>query len=140
MGKFNLAAIFVLMVFTATTIQAEELASAIAKGKQEFSDTCSLCHGEHAKGDGQFASMLTVETANLTLLSKNNDGVFPYKDVYLTIDGTDQIKQHGPRRMPIWGDRFKSTTWFTVSEDYADSLVRGKIFELMLYLESIQEN
>ncbi len=119
--------------------KAQELDSAIEKGKQEFMDSCFLCHGENAKGDGPFSTMLTIETADLTQLKKNNNGSFPYRDVYLTIDGTDQIKQHGPRRMPIWGDRFKSSTWATVSQDHADTLVRGKIFELMLYLESIQE-
>ena len=137
--KFRVTYIFVLTIMTAINAHAEELDSAIVKGQQEFLDSCSLCHGDSAKGDGHFASMLTVETADLTRLSKNNGGAFPYKDVYLSIDGTDQIKQHGPRRMPIWGDRFKSTTWFTVSQDYADTLVRGKIFELMLFLESIQE-
>ena len=123
-----------------TFVNAQELDSAIANGKLEFSDNCSLCHGENAKGDGPFSKMLTIKTADLTKLSKNNKGTFPYRDVYLMVDGTDSIKQHGPRRMPIWGDRFKSTTWYTVSQEYADTLVRGKIFELMLYLESIQEN
>ena len=118
---------------------AQELDNAVTKGKQEFMDSCFLCHGESAKGDGPFSSMLTIETADLTQLRRNNNGSFPFRDVYLTIDGTDKIKQHGPRRMPIWGDRFKSATWYTVSQDYADTLVRGKIFELMLYLESIQE-
>ena len=120
-------------------VTAQELDNAVAEGKQEFMDSCFLCHGENAKGDGPFSTMLTIETADLTQLKKNNNGSFPYRDIYLTIDGTDQIKQHGPRRMPIWGDRFKSSTWATVSQDHADTLVRGKIFELMLYLESIQE-
>ena len=122
-----------------SAVKAQELESAIKKGKQEFMDSCFLCHGENAKGDGPFSTMLTIETADLTQLKKNNNNSFPYRNIYLTIDGTDQIKQHGPRRMPIWGDRFKSATWATVSQDYADTLVRGKIFELMLYLESIQE-
>lgn len=128
-----------LPLFVSGYSYAQELDSAIKKGQQEFMDSCFLCHGENAKGDGPFSSMLTITTADLTKLSKNNGGAFPYKEIYLTIDGTEQIKQHGPRRMPIWGDRFKSTTWFTVNQEYADTLVRGKIFELMLYLESIQE-
>ena len=133
---FNAIAISLCLLSIAS---AQELDNAVAKGKQEFMDSCFLCHGENAKGDGPFSTMLTIETADLTQLKKNNNGSFPYRDVYLAIDGTDQIKQHGPRRMPIWGDRFKSSTWATVSQDHADTLVRGKIFELMLYLESIQE-
>lgn len=132
--------VFLMSVFASSQIvQAEQLNQAIDKGKQEFIDSCSLCHGASAKGDGLFASMLTVETADLTKLSKNNDGFFPFREVYLIVDGRESIKQHGPRRMPIWGDRFKSTTWYTVNQDYAETLVSGKIFELLLYLESIQE-
>ena len=120
-------------------LQAEEIESAEERGKVEFVDSCSLCHGEDAKGNGIFSSMLKVETPDLTQLSRNNGGVFPYREVYFIIDGRDTIKQHGPRHMPIWGDRFKSTTWFTVNQDYAETLVRGTIFELLLYLESIQQ-
>ena len=120
-------------------IHAEEMGNTISKGRETFITSCSLCHGDSATGDGMFASMLTVATSDLTQLSKNNNGVFPFKEVYLTIDGRDQIKQHGPRHMPIWGDHFHSSSWFSVSEEHADTLVRGKLFELMFYLESIQE-
>lgn len=118
---------------------ADEDKNAIMKGKQEFEESCSLCHGVDAKGHGVFSEMLIIPTADLTQLSKNNDGNFPYKALYSVIDGRDDIKQHGPRYMPIWGDRFKSTTWFAVDKKHADTLVRGTIFELLLYLESIQE-
>ena len=135
----RLISVAVVLISIFPGVNAQELEAAIEKGKLEFMENCFLCHGEQAKGDGPFATMLTVDTADLTILSKNNNGLFPYKNVYQTIDGTEQIKQHGPRRMPIWGDRFKSNTWYTVNKDYADTLVRGKIFELLLYLESIQE-
>ena len=132
-------AFFILCLVLLHIAQAEELKSAEAMGQVEFTDSCSLCHGENAKGDGIFSSMLTMPTPDLTLLSKKNNGVFPYREVYAVIDGRDEIKQHGSRRMPIWGDRFKSTTWFTVNQEYADTLVRGTIFELLLNLDSIQE-
>ena len=134
--------LFLLLLLTLIPLQSsqgKELESAEARGKTEFAESCSLCHGESGKGDGLFSTMLKVDTPDLTQLRKNNEGVFPYRDVYLIIDGRDEIKQHGPRHMPIWGDRFNSTTWFTVNRDYADTLVRGTIFELLLYLDSIQE-
>jgi cytochrome c1 len=118
---------------------ADEVNAAEVKGKQEFMDNCSLCHGENAKGHGVFAEMLIIPTADLTQLSKNNDGHLPYKALYSIIDGRDDIKQHGPRYMPIWGDRYQSTTWFAVDKGHAETLVRGTIFELLLYLDSIQE-
>lgn len=118
---------------------ADEMDTAISSGKQEFIDSCSLCHGEDAKGQGIFSEMLIIPTADLTKLKSNNNGYFPYKSVYSIIDGRDNVKQHGPRYMPIWGNRFNTTTWADVNQEYSQTLVRGKIFELLLYLESIQE-
>ena len=142
--EFNIKSLLIslcafLVISTSSYGDSEELKDAIANGKQEFQDSCFLCHGDDGKGKGPFASMLVIKTADLTKLSKNNNGAFPFKEVYLSIDGRDQIKQHGPRQMPIWGDRFQATTWASVSTDHASTLVRGKIFELMLYIESIQE-
>lgn len=119
--------------------QAEQMDQAVENGELEFYESCSLCHGKNAKGDGIFSTMLTIETPDLTQLSRNNGGNFPYRDVYLIVDGRESITQHGARQMPIWGDRFKATTWYTVNQKYADTLVSGKIFEVLLYLDSIQE-
>ena len=136
--SLNLTIVILALAFLQVCVAEEEL-DAEAMGQIEFIDSCSLCHGVEAKGDGVFASMLTVETPDLTKLRQNNGGTFPYREVYLIIDGRDSIKQHGPRHMPIWGERFSSVTWFSVDEDYADTLVRGTIFELLLFLDSIQE-
>ncbi len=133
-----LATIFIVLIMINTAI-ANEVNEAENKGKLEFINSCSLCHGVNAKGHGVFSDMLIIPTADLTQLSKDNNGNFPYKALYSIIDGRDDIKQHGPRYMPIWGDRYQSTTWFSVDKNHAETLVRGKIFELLLYLESIQE-
>lgn len=137
-NRFILVTTIFGLTFSQTSMAEEEL-DAEAMGQIEFIDSCSLCHGVEANGDGVFANMLTVETPDLTKLKRNNGGTFPYKEVYLIIDGRDEIKQHGPRHMPIWGDRFSTVTWFSVDQDYADTLVRGTIFELLLFLDSIQE-
>jgi hypothetical protein len=42
---------------------------------------------------------------NLTELSKKNNGVFPFKRVYETID-SGKVSAHGTREMPIWGERY----------------------------------
>ena len=136
--KIFIPALFFTQLFSGA-VMADEVNAAEVKGKQEFVDSCSLCHGVDAKGHGIFAEMLIIPTADLTLLSKNNDGYFPYKALYSIIDGRDVVKQHGTRYMPIWGDRYQSLTWFSVDKEHAETLVRGTIFELLLYLESIQE-
>ena len=57
----------------------------------------------------------------------------------MIIDGRELVKSHGPRLMPIWGDRYTEESWYEVSPEHANTLVRGKIFELLLFLNSIQE-
>lgn len=130
----------VLVMFSTHLSLAEEPFDTEEQGKIQFNDNCSLCHGSSAKGDGVFAKLLTIDTPDLTRLKKDNNGHFPYKRVYLMVDGREEVLLHGPRYMPIWGDRFQTTTWAAVSEEHADTLVRGTIFELLMYLESIQED
>jgi hypothetical protein len=40
---------------------------------------------------------------NLTVLSSNNDGVFPFKQVEKSITGKSQVVAHGTIDMPVWG-------------------------------------
>ena len=51
---------------------------------------------------------LTVPPANLRQIAKNNGGKFPFWEVYRKIDGQTEVRTHGTREMPIWGDRFRA--------------------------------
>ncbi len=73
-------------------------------GSSTYRIYCANCHGKDADGDGQVAPFLRHEPTNLTLLSKSHDGTYPADRVYRTIDGRDEVKLHGSREMPIWGD------------------------------------
>lgn len=117
----------------------EETKDAITMGNKEYEQTCSLCHGFDAKGHGVYAFALKENPADLTLIQKKNYGDFPFSKLYRIIDGREEIKSHGSRSMPIWGNRFKSENWFNISPRYSETLVRGQIFELLLYLETIQK-
>ena len=46
-------------------------------GKEMYLAYCATCHGKEGKGDGPVASALKVPPADLTTLSKRNDGKFP---------------------------------------------------------------
>ncbi|MDW3095030.1 MAG: hypothetical protein R8G33_05075 [Gammaproteobacteria bacterium] len=109
-------------------------------GRQEFIDTCVICHGDDAKGKGLFSPHLANKPKDLTLIEMNNNGVFPFKRLYEIIDGRKDESMHGTRTMPIWGDKYSAESWLKVSTQHAETLARGKIFELLLYLESIQDN
>ncbi len=112
---------------------------AIAMGKDEYQRTCSLCHGIDAKGHGVYAFELKVAPADLTKIKARNNNVFPFSDLYKIIDGRKEIKSHGARDMPVWGDRYNSESWLHTNTRYSETLVRGQIFELLLYLETIQK-
>ena len=73
-------------------------------GKLEFEVHCALCHGMDAKGNGPYASNLKLAAPDLTLIAKNNAGVFPADRIIGVIDGRAQITSHGSSDMPIWGN------------------------------------
>jgi mono/diheme cytochrome c family protein len=74
----------------------------VVSGGEEYRKFCVQCHGPAGKGDGPVASQLKTPPGDLTLLSKNNNGKFPYKQVFDSISGRNLIKSHGTREMPIY--------------------------------------
>jgi mono/diheme cytochrome c family protein len=121
-------------VFGTGPAQAE-YASVEEAGKARFMDTCAVCHGADAKGKGPVANLLTQVPTDLTMLAKNNGGVFPFGTVYDTIDGRDMPGAHGTREMPVWGKDWKVDAPLSFSETW----LRGRILELIIYLRSIQQ-
>lgn len=112
-------------------------------GKQEFVRSCAACHGESGKGDGLVAGMLLVKPPDLTSIRKRNDGVFPASWVYRVIDGRNEIRLHGSREMPIWGDRYRAEALRGLPLPLnvgADAVVHGRILTLVFYLDFIQED
>jgi mono/diheme cytochrome c family protein len=79
---------------------------AAASGKQEFREYCAQCHGSDGTGNGPVAPELKRKPANLTVLARNNGGVFPTGKVRDFIVGTKATVSHGTREMPIWGYAF----------------------------------
>ena len=77
-------------------------------GKSEFQSSCASCHGTGAKGKGPVSEQLKVPPSDLTMLAKNNNGVFPTNAVYETLYGSKTIPAHGTREMPIWGERYRT--------------------------------
>ena len=113
-------------------------------GKQEFEEKCAVCHGASGKGDGSVVELLKTAPSDLTVLSKNNGGVFPFEHVYAVIDGRTAVKSHGAREMPIWGNKY-NTDSLRASQYYMDMPhtmemhVRARILALIDYLNRLQE-
>jgi hypothetical protein len=119
--------------------QEEKEVTAISLGEKEFQSTCAICHGDNGKGKGAFSSQLSHKPSDLTQLNKQNAGKFPAIEVYEIIDGRNQSGIHGTRTMPIWGNRYEAESWLDVSSKFSGTIARGKILELILYLNTIQE-
>ena len=99
-------------------------------GKTEYQSSCAACHGINGKGNGPVSKELKTAPTDLTVLAKNNNGVFPYDMVYETIDGRHTISSHGTREMPIWGYRFGPPQAFRF---------KNRILAVIDYLKRIQE-
>ena len=116
-------------------------------GKAEYQSSCAACHGADGKGDGPMASALKAHPADLTVLAKKNNGVFPVEAVYQTIDGRRPLASHGSREMPVWGYRFVPPGHFNLkpSDDYTflspaspEAVVHARILSVIDYLNRIQ--
>lgn len=129
----------VLFAFVPVSAESSSYEEVISQGAKTYYRFCSVCHGEDAKGDGTFSENIKVPPPSLTQLSKNNNGVFPWVDLYAVIDGTDITKAHGTKEMPIWGELFDLNQWSSSNIENANTIVHGRIFELLMYLHSIQE-
>jgi mono/diheme cytochrome c family protein len=67
---------------------------------------CASCHGADASGDGPVALTLKMPPTNLRLLSDLYGNPLQEDKVARAIDGRAAVKAHGPRDMPVWGERF----------------------------------
>ena len=106
-------------------------------GMELYDDLCAVCHGSDGTGDGPAVPALSTEVPDLTLLAKNNDGVFPVEEVMNTIRGEADISAHGSREMPMWGTAFRN-----VRLDFKRARLSGfveiRIKALTEYLEFLQ--
>lgn len=130
----------------AAAAQAEDL----ELGKREYQSSCASCHGSDGKGNGRASQQLKVPAPDLTMLSKNNNGVFPTEAVHQTISGLQRMTAHGGHEMPIWGFRFNPLVSVPKDVDPAyskrlgpeqrpDAVVRTRILAIIDYLNSIQQ-
>lgn len=124
--------------FSTTAFSQKEKADV---GKREFEVHCAVCHGMDAKGNGPYVSSLKVAPPDLTLIARNNAGVFPADHIIGVIDGRTQVASHGSRDMPVWGDRYaiSAAEHFAGSPYDQEAFIRGRVLILVDYLRRIQQ-
>lgn len=110
-------------------------------GNRLYDSACAVCHGLTGKGDGPLKSELVSRLPDLTLLARNDSGIFPFDRVYQIIDGRREVKAHGPREMPIWGRAFNRETsvfFENYPPDDIESNARSSMLALTEYLYRLQ--
>ena len=108
-------------------------------GRDHYEAKCAVCHGADGKGNGPVANMLTEKPSDLTMMSKNNNGTFPFWAAYEIVDGRRGVGAHGTREMPVWGKEFYAASRDGSQGISTETIVRGQIMELLIYLRSIQQ-
>jgi len=117
----------VMFMFVAVRANAQTYSGAGA-----YRVYCAACHGTEAHGDGSIAKTLKKRPADLTQLTKRNNGVFPDEKVVKTIDGKGS-SAHADSDMPSWGDVFAKSSESAGAENAA-----LRIETLVRYLETLQ--
>lgn len=135
--KWLVIASFIVGITTAARAQDTDL------GRSLYQLACGVCHGIDGKGKGPLSEQLKIETADLTVLAKKNNGVFPVSFIYEVIDGRQEIAAHGTRDMPVWGAYNEKLIYppdkFIDPSYDPEALVRTRIFTIIDYLNRIQE-
>jgi mono/diheme cytochrome c family protein len=133
-----IAALAVLVASSVALAQGKQAKSDF--GKREWDSNCAGCHGATGKGDGVYKPYLNKSPTDLTVLTKTNQGVFPFDYLCQVIDGRKAFEAHGARDMPIWGADYLAKA----AGDYMDVpydpelYVRTRILALVEYIHRLQ--
>lgn len=125
------------LVYTGAQQAPAQEMEVIAGGELEYQNYCAVCHGIDGRGYGIMRKFLIIPPSDLTQLAKKNDGSFPFWRVYGTIDGREEVRGHGARDMPVWGDRFRAQAGG--NDSGSRSQAAGRVLGLVFYLQHIQE-
>jgi mono/diheme cytochrome c family protein len=104
-------------------------------GKQMYVIYCARCHGLDGRGQGPAASALKLAPTDLTLLSKNNKGIYPATHVASVLKYGSHNSSSESKAMPVWGPALESI----------DHPIRGthdtqalRIANLVKYVKTLQ--
>ena len=124
--------IFLLNGLLLVTAIGTAVAGEVGRGRALYLQNCATCHGLAGEGDGPMACALTTPPANLRRLSERLGNPLPEDQIARFIDGRVDIRAHGPRDMPVWGNRFYEESGGNERQ------AQKRIAELAAYLQSIQ--
>ena len=107
----------------------------IALGRTHYLRYCASCHGQDGRGNGPVAEVLKEAPTDITQMRADGDGVFNVDSLIEIIRGLKDVRAHGTREMPVWGN-----IWGDVGvQSSTPSQIEKRINELVEYIRSIQE-
>lgn len=108
----------------------------LADGRRLYLQYCASCHGTSARGDGPAADALATRPPDLTRLAQRYGSPLPVERLAEFIDGRADVRAHGSRQMPVWGEKlYAGPRDPTLPVEKAR---RGTIELIVAYLASIQ--
>jgi len=116
---------------TASISRADE----VTEGRALYLRNCAACHGVNADGNGPAAPALATKPSDLRVLSARYGNPLPTDQIARFIDGRADVIAHGPRNMPVWGDK----VWEYPEGEGNQSQVTPRVAALIAYLQSIQK-
>ena len=134
--KCFLYSLILTWVFAVFSAQAASQDKTDFDASSLYKSLCASCHGLTGDGDGPVAGSLMAKIEPLSTLAKRNGGNFPRYRVAQIIDGREEVKAHGTRLMPVWGNYYRQMHQGAGSDASAETITRF----LVQYLESIQKD
>jgi mono/diheme cytochrome c family protein len=131
--------IFLAVLTLGFVISSGAMADDEHLGIIEYEVACLSCHGIEGRGDGPMAKSLRTAPADLTKISKANNGKFPVRRITEIIDGRAIVAAHGERAMPVWGNRYRQATQSEERSSEIELRARRQINALVRYLETMQQ-
>ena len=107
-----------LLVVVVLILLCETKATA-RSGKEDYDLYCGTCHGLDGSGDGTWKG---TKVPDLTHLSLENGGKFPFEEVRNVVDGRSRSRWHQRQlNMPYVGEVFESEQVNHVSNANAET-------------------
>lgn len=110
-------------------------ADEVSEGRNLYLRNCAACHGVKADGNGPAAPALTTKAPDLRFLSARYGNPLPQDQIARFIDGRADVIAHGPRDMPVWGEK----VWEYPEGKGNQHQVTPRVAALIAYLQSIQK-
>jgi len=138
---FALAVGLLIGGFTASDLVRKAMADSHEKvstsdvGRDYYLQYCAVCHGQEARGDGEYAGLLKMPPPDLTKIADRRGGEFPSLEIADIVDGRKALRAHGTSEMPVWAERFQEER---PSGQGGGAALGGRTYVLVEYLRSIQ--